>query len=163
VCGAGNRLPIVRGRDVDSAAPTTRHLHQGACVRRYLRFLLGDGPFFDLLRRFATDPCHRYHFATTADSGPLAAQAAGGSRLVLRSLSRRRRRRAGAWAPPRRRADRIVLRWDGEDFELPLEVRTVSGWRRVEMPRGRGELEVPRGSIVQVDPRGWVLAESAMP
>jgi hypothetical protein len=42
-------------------------------------------------------------------------------------------------------------------------VRTVEGRRRIAMPGGRGEFDVPAGSIVMVDPRGWALAEAAMP
>lgn len=162
-----NRLPIIRGRDIDSVRAYHPDIYgKGACVLHTLRWLLGDQTFFALLHRFATDPRLQYRLTSSADFEAAAAQAAGGDLSwffdrYLREAALPRwtlERRAGS--PGR---EIVTLRWDRSDFRLPLEVRTVDGFRRVEMGAGRGELEVPAGAIVQVDPRGWALAGSAMP
>ncbi len=164
--GVRNRMPVVQGRDLDTGVAYQGDIYsKGACVLHTLRWLLGDDAFFALLHRFATDPLYRYRLSASADFEALAAQTA---RSDLDWFFARYLRQAALprWRLERHDAgarDRVVLAWDEPRFTLPLEVRTVEGFRRVEMPAGRGELEVPRGSIVQVDPRGWALAASAMP
>jgi aminopeptidase N len=162
-----NRLPIVRGRDLDSVKAYHPDIYgKGACVLHTLRWLLGDETFFSLLHRFATDPRWQYRLTSSADFENAAAQAAGRDLgwffdRYLRQAALPRwtiERRAGAAG-----RETVTLAWDRPEFSLPLEVRTVEGLRRVELAGGRGEFEVPSGSIVQIDPRGWVLAASAMP
>jgi aminopeptidase N len=164
--GVRNRVPIIQGRDIDSVKAYHGDIYtKGACVLHTLRWLLGDEPFFALLHRFATDPRFRYRLTSSADFEQLAAEAAGRD---LRWFFDRYLRQAPLprWRLEREArgsVDHLALSWQEPSFELPLEIRTVEGWRRLEMPGGRGELDVPAGSIVQVDPRGWALAESAMP
>ncbi len=64
------------------------------------------------------------------------------------------------------RGDTLRLRWEvpgGLPFPMPVEVETDGRRRRVEMPGGRGELAVPRGARLVVDPDGWVLRENQDP
>jgi len=164
--GVRNRVPIIQGRDVDSVKAYHGDIYgKGACVLHTLRWLMGDEPFFALLHRFATDPRFRYRLTSSADFEGLASEAAGRDlkwffdRYLRQAALPRWRLEREARGP----VDHLTLSWQESSFELPLEVRSVEGWRRIEMTGGRGELDIPAGSIVQVDPRGWVLAESAMP
>ena len=159
-----NRLPIVQGRDLDTTTAYQGDIYgKGALVLHSLRWLLGDESFFALLHRFATDPRYR-ELTSSADFEALAAEIAGRDLSwffdrYLRQASLPR------WTIERQAQggeDRVLLRWLDPGFELPLEVRTPAGLRRVEMAGGRGELEVEAGAWVLVDPRGWALSESAM-
>jgi hypothetical protein len=160
--GIDNRLPIIQGRELDSNTAYQGDIYdKGACVLHSLRWLLGDDAFFALLYRFATDPEHQYRLTSSAEFEAAAAQAAGRDlgwffdRYLRRAeLPRWRFERLPAGA-----AERLVLHWQEPGFELPLEVLTVDGYRRVEMPGGRGEIEVAAGARVLIDPRGWALAE----
>lgn len=57
---------------------------------------------------------------------------------------------------------RLRLRWadTGETtFEVPVPVRVNGTTRRVSMEGGDGQLEVPTGAEVEIDPKGWVLRQ----
>ncbi len=160
--GIDNQLPIIQGREIDTNTAYQGDIYnKGACVLHSLRWLLGDEDFFSLLYRFATDPQRQYKLTSSAEFEAAAAQAAGRDLawffdryLRHAELPRWRFERQPAGAN-----ERLVLHWREPGFELPLEVLTVDGYRRVEMPGGRGEIEIAAGSRVLIDPRGWALAE----
>ena len=58
--------------------------------------------------------------------------------------------------------DRLLLRWEtpeGYPLALPVEVSVDGALHRVPMPGGRGEIAVPTGAEVVVDPHDWLLKE----
>ncbi len=58
------------------------------------------------------------------------------------------------------REDRLLLRWEtpeGYPLALPVEVSVDGTVQRVPMPGGRGEVAVPMGTVVVVDPDDWLL------
>ena len=57
--------------------------------------------------------------------------------------------------------ERVEIRWDDSDFELPLPVVVGGEERRVEMPGGRASFLVEQGTTVEIDPDGRVLASAA--
>jgi len=58
----------------------------------------------------------------------------------------------------RRDHDWITILWDDPDFEMPLPVWIGDREYRVEMTGGRATLVVERGTTVEVDPLGHILA-----
>jgi hypothetical protein len=64
-----------------------------------------------------------------------------------------------------RRADaggeKVEIVWSDPAFVMPLEVEVGGERRRLEMENGRGSFLVAAGTVVEVDPDGWVLAEPA--
>jgi aminopeptidase N len=159
-----NREPIVQGRDKTAFEAYVGDIYtKGAAVLHTLRWQLGDDAFFDALHRFANDPRFAYRTVATADFERLVAEVSGRDipwfwqRYLRRAEPPRwRLERASAGA-----GERIRVAWDDPAFELALPVAIDGVERRVEMPGGRAELEVPAAAVVEVDPRGRILAEAA--
>jgi hypothetical protein len=56
--------------------------------------------------------------------------------------------------------ERVEIAWDDSDFEMPLPIAVAGEPQRLEMPNGRASFLVERGTSVEVDPLGQVLASS---
>jgi len=163
--GIHNEQPIVGGHDLTTAEAYVGDIYpKGAATLHTLRWLLGDEPFFDVLHTFATDERFAYRLTSSAELEQLVAAMSGREipwfwQRYLRSAAPPR------WtmtrAPAGEGRERIELAWDDPAFELPLPVAVDGEERRLEMPRGRGALEVAAGAAVEIDPRGKVLAEPA--
>jgi hypothetical protein len=54
--------------------------------------------------------------------------------------------------------DRVTIAWDDRGFEMPLPVWVAGEELRLEMPGGRASILVERGTTVEIDPLGQVLA-----
>ena len=160
----GNKQPIVQGRDLTAGAAYIGDIYgKGALVLHTLRYLAGDDAFFRIVHRFATDERYAYRLVATTDFEALVAEELGHpipwfwkQYLYTAALPR--------WHEERVAGDNgretVTLSWDDPGFEMPLPVVVAGETRRLEMPGGKGSVEVATGAAVEVDPQGWVLAEA---
>ena len=156
-----NSKPIVQGRNLDSIQAYTGDIYaKGAWVLHTLRWLLGDELFLGILHDFPNDPRFAYGHVTTADFTGFVERAAGRDLGWFwdRYLWRAELPRWSMERHPEGAGERIVLHWDDPAFEMPIPVGVGSRVQRVEMPGGRGEMAIPPGGEVVVDPEGWLLA-----
>lgn len=142
--------------------------YKGAWILHTLRYLMGDEPFFQALRRFAY-PAPAWEartgggqtrFVSSEEFIRLAEELADQPLdwffdLYLRqpALPLLRTERDG---------DTLRLRWDTPEalpFPMPVEVQVGGEVVWVEMTGGRGTVTVPEGVTPVIDPDGWVLAE----
>ncbi len=159
-----NQVPVVQGRNLSSSRAYTRDIYtKGASVLHTLRWLVGDDAFFAILHGFPNDPRFAYRTVTTRDFTHFVDQ------RLKRDLSwfwERYLYRASLpeWRLQRRSAEggeKVLVSWDDTSFQMPLPVRIGSRSTRLDMNGGRGELFVPRGAKLSVDPDSWVLARPA--
>lgn len=159
-----NKQPVVQGGSVTAARAFTRDIYtKGAWVLHTLRWLVGDEAFFGILHDFPNDPRFAYSTVTARDFTDYV-----DSRLK-RDLSwfwERYLYRAALpeWSlerQPVEGGEKVTVSWDDPSFRLPLPVRIGGRSVRLQMSSGRGEVFVPHGSELRVDPDGWVLARAA--
>jgi aminopeptidase N len=172
-----NRKPIVLGEDMTSAQAYSGDIYmKGAWVLHTLRWLLGDQDFFKVIWRFADgdhpDACR---LVSNEDLEALVGEVSGRDLgwfwerylhrakeprwRVKRSLHRAKEPR---WRVKRRSEgdrERVEIRWDDSDFELPLPVVVGGEEQRLEMPGGRASFLVERGTVIEIDPDGRILAQ----
>jgi aminopeptidase N len=159
----GNEKPLVQGRDLTAGAAYIGDIYgKGALVLHTLRYLAGDEIFFRILHRFANDERYAYRLVATADFEALVADELG------RPIPWFWQRYLYSAALPRYSVDRVAgdngreivtVSWENPEFEMPLPVAVGGETRRLEMPGGKGAVEVATGTPIEVDPAGWVLAE----
>jgi aminopeptidase N len=141
---------------------------KGAWVLHTLRYLLGDDPFFRIIRRLAyPDPAmervrdgSHTHFATTDWFIALAEEESGTDlewffEVYLRQPQLPR-------LVTQRTADELELRWTvppGLKFTLPVDVELNGETVRVAMDGGQGLVTLAAGVEPVVDPLGWILME----
>lgn len=163
-----NRRPVAAREALDSrqAYVDSDIYMKGACILGTLRYLIGDKPFFEALRRMAyPDPKMeavidggQCRYATTDDFLRIA-EAASGKKLdwffevYLRqpALPRLVTEQTG---------DGVRLRWDVPDglaFPMPVEVKIGTATRRVEVPAEGVVIPAANGSMPVIDPRGLLL------
>ncbi len=157
-----NRTPIVQGDDLTSAGAYTGDIYtKGAWVLHMLRWLLGDDQFFEIVWRFANDESFAHGFVETEDLMALVAEVSDRNDLDWfwnRYVFKAKLPRWSISREAKPGGDLVQLSWDEAEFEMPLPIRVGEEIRRVEMPGGAAEFEVPPGQPVEVDPEGWVLA-----
>ena len=158
-----DRHPMVRGKDLTSFQAYSADIYfKGAWVLHSLRWLLGDEDFFTVVWRFANDPEYAYGLVSSQDFAELVFKV---SRRKIDWFWKRYLFRAEEpeWRLTRRLegdGDRITIRWDDADFEMPLPVQVAGVEQRVEMAGGRASILVDRGVTVEVDPLGRILAKA---
>ena len=168
-----NRHPIVSGSSRteeqvydETAGPGQDIYNKGALMLHTLRQLIGDQAFFDSIRRLVygrPDPQpgnFRPRYASTSDYIAIVDQVSGRDlrwffEVYLRdaALPRLDEQRVG---------DTLKLRWvteHGKPFPMPIEVQVGDAVHTVPMRDGSGQLQVPAGSLLIVDPRSKVLRE----
>ncbi len=140
--------------------------YRGAWILHSLRSVIGRDALMLGLKRLAypeealekklgSDTCR---FATT-DDFTAAMEKASGRKLdwfvevYLRSpgLPRLKERQVGG---------KLILNWVAPNdlpFPMPIDVRVGKKLVRLDMTDGRGELVVPEGAEVLIDPENWVL------
>lgn len=145
---------------------------KGAWVLHSLRWLMGDEPFFEALRRMAypdpqmeqvTDGSHT-RLVTTDDFLVIAEAAAAAPldwffEVYLRQPHLPR-------LETERTDETVSLRWHapvGLPFPMPLEIEIDGQRSRVAMPEGYAELTVPADATVIIDPDSWVLRANQEP
>lgn len=148
-------------------APDIDVYMKSSWVLHTMRWLVGDEKMFTTLRRWAyPDPAMEAtrdgsacRFSDTAEMIAIAEQHCGADLgwffdLYLRQpqVPRLKLRRDGAM---------LHLTWDTPDdlpFPMPVPVRVGDTLHRVEMPGGRGQVEVA-GAEYTVDPDWWLLMD----
>ena len=154
--------PVIRGQNLTAAQAYSNDIYfKGAWVLHSLRWLLGDDDFFPIVWRFANDSNSAYGLVSSRDLARLVYEVSGREigwfweRYLLKADEPR-------WRVKRRvegDRDRITITWDDRDFEMPLPVWVAGEEQRVEMEGGRASILVDRGSTVEIDPLGQVLAQ----
>lgn len=143
---------------------------RGALVLNSLRYLMGDGAFFQALRRMTyAEPAlervidgRQTRIVDSADIVRVAEKYFGQSLdwffdvyLYEAAFPKLVARRTGSV---------LELRWqvpDAESFPMPVPVSINGAVQRVAMDRGRATVRVPKEAEVSVDPHGLVLKRSA--
>ena len=137
---------------------------KGAWVLHTLRWLLGDEDFFTVIWRFADgdnpDTCR---LVSTEDLEALVGEVSGRDLgwFWERYLHRAKPPKWRVKRRPEGDRERVEIRWDDSDFELPLPVVVGGEERRLEMTGGRASFLVEQGTTVEIDPDGRVLASAA--
>jgi aminopeptidase N len=156
-----NDEPLVRGENLTSTQAYSGDIYyKGAWVLHSLRWLLGDQDFFDVIWRFANDSDYAYGLVSNEDLADLVSEVSGRDiawfweRYLYRAEEPR-------WRVTRQREgdrERFTITWDDRDFEMPLPVWVAGEEQRLEMSEGRATFLVERGTSVEIDPLGRVLA-----
>jgi aminopeptidase N len=155
---------VVRGRNLTSNQAYTGNIYfKGAWVLHSLRWLIGEKDLNEVIYRFANDGRYAYGFVSSEDLAELVFEVSG---MEIDWFWQRYLYRTGEpeWRliqRTRRDHDWITILWDDPDFEMPLQVWIGGRQYRVEMTGGRATLVVERGTTVEIDPLGQVLARPA--
>lgn len=140
--------------------------YKGAWFLHTLRYVMGDDPFFRLLRRFAypdpelekvTEGSH-VRFATTDDLLHLAGEISGQQLDWLFEVYLRQPELPVLHA--RRQGGLVRLRWEvpGDlSFPMPIEVRIGGETVTLVPENGRLAFEVDPSVEVEADPNRWIL------
>ena len=166
-----NHHPIVSGNSQDeeqvyqeSSGPGQDIYNKGALMLHTLRQLIGDKDFFDSTRRLVygrPDPKpgnFKPRYASTNDYIAIVDQVTGRKLdwffdVYLRDAALPR-------LDEQRDGDTLKLRWvteHGKPFPMPIEVQVGDTVSSLPMTDGSGELQVPAGSLLIIDPRSKVL------
>ena len=145
---------------------------KGAWVLHSLRFVVGDEPMREILRRMAyPDPAmqqvtdgRQVRHATTEEFRQIAERVSGRKldwffEVYLRQPAQPR-------LVAERTGEQLRLRWEvpgGLPFPMPVEVEVDGRVQRIELPGGEVQLQVAPGANVRIDPRNWVLMERRGP
>jgi aminopeptidase N len=168
-----NKAPVVRDKlltEEEVYEPAlggagTDVYFKGAWTLHTLRWLIGDEAFFRATRRLVygrPDPRpgnFAPRFASTREFQQIVAEEAG--RNLDWFFDAYLRRAALPELVETRDGDKLRLEWRaGGPFPMPVEVRVGDRVERVAMEGGRGELTVPAGTHVVIDPAARVLRRS---
>jgi aminopeptidase N len=168
-----NRHPIVSGSSKteeqvydEKAGPGQDIYNKGALMLHSLRELIGDKDFFDSVRRLVygrPDPKPGNFsplYATTGDYVAIVDEVTGRNLhwffdVYLRDAALPR-------LDQQRDGNTLRLHWvteHGKPFPMPIEVQVGDTVHTLPMSDGSGQLAVPAGSLLIVDPRSKVLRE----
>jgi aminopeptidase N len=168
-----NKSPIVSGQPRTEeqvydgqTGPGLDIYYKGSLMLHTLRGLIGDDAFFESVRRLVygrPDPKpgnFKPRYATTRDYIDIVDQVTGRNLkwffdvyLYDAALPKLETTRDG---------DMLQFHWvtgHGEPFPMPLEVQVGSSLHTLPMTGGRGELRVPEGTLMIVDPHSKVLRD----
>jgi aminopeptidase N len=168
-----NAYPIVSGRHKledevydNETGPGLDIYYKAALILHTLRSVMGDEPFFTAIRREVygrPDPKpgnFQPRYASTDDYVAIVDQVTGRKLdwffdVYLRDAALPR-------LDEQRDGDTLKLRWvteHGKPFPMPIEVQVGDTVHTLPMRGGSGQLQVPAGSLLIVDPRSKVLRE----
>jgi aminopeptidase N len=168
-----NHHPIVSGSSKteeqvydETAGPGQDIYNKGALMLHTLRQLIGDKDFFDSIRRLVygrPDPKpgnFSPRYASTDDYVAIVDKVTGRKLdwffdVYLRDAALPR-------LDEQRDGDTLKLRWvteHGKPFPLPIDVQVGDTVHTLPMSDGSGQLQVPAGSLLIIDPRSKVLRE----
>ncbi len=144
----------------------TRFFSKGAWALHSLRFLMGDDPFFQLLRRMCyPDPGlekvtdgRQTRFASTKDFVHLAESIYGASLDWFFSIYLRQP--ALPELLVERNDDTVKLSWVTDapnPFEMPIEVRINDEMTKLKMTDGEDIIKADAGATIYIDPNLHVL------
>ena len=166
-----NRFPVVSGVERSGDEVYQSHVgpgldlyNKGSLIAHSLRMLIGDEAFFRSLTRLVygvADPRpggFTTRYGSTDEFLAIVNEEAGRDLtwffrgyLYQAALPDLRHTRDG---------DRLALEWvtgDRAAFPMPVEIEIDGRRRTVEMPGGRGRIDVPAGAHVLIDPDNKVL------
>jgi aminopeptidase N len=169
-----NKYPVVSGHSQDEHevydaehGPGNDIYYKGSLMLHTLRQLIGDKDFFASIRSLVygrPDPKpgnFRPRYSSTRDYVAIVDRITGRKLdwffdVYLRdaALPRLDEQRVG---------DTLKLRWvteHGKPFPMPIEVQVGDTVHTVPMSDGSGQLQVPAGSLLVIDPRSKVLREA---
>jgi aminopeptidase N len=172
--GVRNEQPVVTGRErteeevyVSQEGPRGDIYSKGSLVLHTLRNLIGDDAFFEAVRTLVygrPDPepgNFEPQFATTRDFIRIVNDVTGDDLgwffdvyLYRAALPRLESRRAGG---------KLRLTWitpDDLPFPMPLEVQVDDEMRVLPMSERQGEVPLPSGAHVTLDPHSKILRQS---
>jgi aminopeptidase N len=168
-----NKYPIVSGHSQNEHTvydaehgPGNDIYYKGSLMLHTLRQLIGDRDFFDSVRRLVygrPDPKpgnFKPRYASTDDYIAIVDQVTGRKLdwffdVYLRDAALPR-------LDEQRDGDTLKLHWvteHGKPFPMPIEVQVGDTVHTLPMRDGSGQLHVPAGSLLIVDPRSKVLRE----
>jgi aminopeptidase N len=168
-----NHRPIVSGSSKteeqvydETTGPGQDIYNKGAVMLHSLRQLIGDRDFFDSIRLLVygrPDPKpgnFSPRYASTNDYVAIVDKVTGRKLdwffdVYLRDAALPR-------LDEQRDGDTLKLRWvteHGKPFPMPIEVQVGDTVHTLAMGDGSGQLQVPAGSLLIVDPRSKVLRE----
>jgi aminopeptidase N len=168
-----NRHPIVSGSSKteeqvydENAGPGQDIYNKGAMMLHSLRQLIGDRDFFDSIRLLVygrPDPRpgnFSPRYASTNDYVAIVDKVTGRKLdwffdVYLRDAALPR-------LDQQRDGDTLKLHWvteHGKPFPMPIEVQVGDTMHTLAMSDGSGQLQVPAGSLLIVDPHSRVLRQ----
>ena len=168
-----NRHPIVSGSSKteeqvydESAGPGQDIYNKGAVMLHSLRQLIGDKDFFDSIRLLVygrADPKpgnFSPRYASTDEYVAIVDKVTGRDLrwffdVYLRDAALPR-------LDVQHDGDTLTLHWvteHGKPFPMPVEVQVGDTLHTLPMAHGEGQLKVPAGSLLIVDPRAKVLRD----
>jgi aminopeptidase N len=168
-----NHHPIVSGSSKteeqvydETAGPGQDIYNKGALMLHTLRQLIGDKDFFDSIRLLVygrPDPKpgnFSPRYASTDDYIAIVDKVTG--RKLDWFFNAYLRDAALPRLDEQRDGDTLKLRWvteHGTPFPLPIDVQVGNSVHTLPMGDGSGQLQVPAGSLLIIDPRSKVLRE----
>ncbi|MBX9860247.1 MAG: M1 family metallopeptidase [Sphingomonas sp.] len=168
-----NRAPLVSGKvlteeevyETAKGGPASDIYYKGAWTLHTLRWLIGDKAFFDSVRRLVygrPDPKpgnFAPRFGSTAEFERIAAEESG--RDLRWFFDTYLRQAALPELVTVQRDGKLMLMWkNAAPFPMPVEVQIDDRIVRMEMTGGVGELPLPEGAHVVLDPFARVLKRS---
>ncbi len=168
-----NHHPIVSGSSKteeqvydETAGPGQDIYNKGALMLHTLRQLIGDKDFFESIRRLVygrPDPKpgnFSPRYASTDDYVAIVDKVTG--RKLDWFFDAYLRDAALPRLDEQRDGDTLKLHWvtgHGTPFPLPIDVQVGNTVHTLSMSDGSGQLQVPAGSLLIIDPRSKVLRE----
>jgi aminopeptidase N len=169
--GLRNQFPVVSGTEKTEdqvydgeIGPGNDIYSKGSLIAHSLRMLIGDEPFFRSVTRLVYG---------TPDPRPGQFQPRNGTTREFLGIVNEETGQDLTWffrgylynaALPdlrqTREGDRLSLEWvtgDGEPFPMPVEVEIGGERQTLDMAGGRGQVMVPAGAHVLIDPDNKVL------
>ncbi len=165
-----NKTPVAsRGEKTSGESYNMDIYYKGAWIVHTLRYYLGDEIFFKVLRRWAypTDEMEKIkdgrqcRLATTDELLDITQKVSGKKldwffEVYLRHASLPKLN--VKYGP-----DKAELSWSTENnlpFPMPVEVKVGEKTLRVEMKDSKGEVYLPQGSPLAVNPNDWILMDT---
>lgn len=162
-----NKQPLAsRAEKTSSESYNLDIYYKGAWVVHTLRYYLGDETFFKVLRRWAypTEEMEKItngkqcRLATTDELLEIAEKVSGKKldwffEVYLRHASIPKLN--VKYLP-----NKVQFIWETENylpFILPIEIKRAGKIVRVEMKNGKGEIDLPNGAELIVNPNDWIL------
>jgi len=152
----GNKIPIVQGEVIDSDKAYHGDIYgKGAFFMHTLRFVMGDEIFFPTLKQLATAPQYTYdNTVTTDDVEALFSKAYGKSLKPLFDLFLRTPDKLEV-SLKQTKLNTYIIRLQNLDMEIPLDVMTSDGLKRITI--GKNPQEIISATLPVVDPKVYYL------
>jgi len=158
---ASNRLPIVRGDQVDSDSAYHGDIYgKAAFFMHTLRYIMGDDRFFATLKKLATDPQYTYdNTVVTADVEKLFSGAYGKSLDPLFHLFLYTTDKLEVYIR-QTKENEYQVKLLNLDMSIPIDIQTDSGIQRLMIDKK--ETTVTSKSFILIDPKVFYLKKVIM-